>query len=314
MSETKNKTVTQEREEERQKTQLQKAEDIAYTINHAISCGVTDLGIQPYIYAGVVNHFPSWLQWLKNLMEGHAHDHDHSHHKDHRHNGKIHHAPAPESKVQPPGFWKNVVHYLQAEIYGDVGAIPLTIAVQRFAPGFMQDIRKFIEPIAGKAFREGAEKASIKWAERNGFFAGSDEQKAKANELYEYEMQHLPQAVMWNAFAWPTNIVLQRYVFKDPHHSHGLAAITTAKTFGAIFSNGVLLGGRAVAPDLAHQWDKWNSEHIIAPATKIIGGVIGIDRETVDKVAKKQEESGGHRHFADRIQAEEKALTPLLQP
>ncbi|MFZ4125411.1 MAG: hypothetical protein ACOYJ2_05000 [Rickettsiales bacterium] len=306
MSDTKNKTAAQEREDERQKTQLQKAEDIAYTINHAISCGVTDLGIQPYIYAGVVNHFPSWLQWIKNLMEGHDHPH---HHDDH-------HEPEqkPKTKIKPPGFWKNVGHYLQAEIYGDVGAIPLTIAVQRIFPEFMEDIRKWIEPIAGKTFREGAEKASIKWAQRNGFFEGSEQQKAKAHELYEYEMSHLPQAVMWNAFAWPTNIVLQRYVFKDPHHSHGLAAITTAKTFGAIVSNGMLLTGRAVAPDLAHQWDQWNSKHIIAPVTKVIGSTIGIDHETVDKVAKKQEEMGGHRHFAERLQAEERATTPPLLP
>jgi hypothetical protein len=312
MSDNKNKTAAHEREEERQKTELQKAEDVAYTINHAISCGLTDIAIQPYVGVWTINaiekaadagKFPSWLKWIQNLFE-HPHNHDEEActHKHHKHEHKHEHHKA----LKAPSFWKNVAHWTSAEFFGDVGAVPATVLVQRLAPGLMHDIRKAIEPIAEKGFRKGAHHASIAWAQKNGYGEGSAEQKAKENELYEYEMKHLPQAVMWNVFAWPTNVLLQRYVFKHPGHEHSLAGIAVGKTFGALVSNTALIGGRAVMPDVAHRWDVWNSENVIVPTTKVLGGVLGVDHETSERVAQRHAESEGkgwkHREETKRNQ------------
>lgn len=292
---------------EREKTRMERAEDYAYTINHAISCGLTDIAVQPYVGVWAINgiekavdagKFPSWLKWLQNIFER-PHDHHDKHCDDPNHK----HAHHEAKLLKAPSFWRNVMHWTSAEFFGDVGAVPATVLVQRFAPGLMNDIRKVVEPIASKGFREGAHHASLQWARKNGYAAGSEEQKAKENELYEYEMRHLPQAVMWNVFAWPTNVLLQRYVFKHPGHEHSLATIAVGKTFGALFSNTILIGGRAALPDVAHKWDQWNSEHVILPTTKVVGGVFGIDHETSERVAQRHAESEGRSSWKDRESA-----------
>lgn len=299
MSETPKTTITTARALEDKKTSMERGEDVAYTINHAISCGLTDIAVQPYVGVWTINaiekaadagKFPSWMKWIQNLFEK---PHDHDENCEIGPNGEHIHK-TPSKLLKSPSFLQNVLHWSSAEFFGDVGAVPATVMVQRMAPGFMEDIRKVVEPMARDGFRKGAHSASLVWAERNGFNVGSAEQVAKENELYEYEMKHLPQAVVWNMFAWPTNVLLQRYVFKEHGHEHSLATIAVGKTFGALFSNVALIGGRAALPDLAHKWDQWNSENIIVPTTKAVGGIFGVDHETSERISRQHAESEGH--------------------
>lgn len=294
--------------QEKAKTREQKAEDIAYTVNHAISCGTTDIFVQPFVSAAVVtaiqsNKLPRWLHWLENIFEkhdhghhsdGHAHAHNHANaHSHHEHNaacghthGHDHSAPAKKQSL-----WKqllhNAQHWLFGEVVGDVGGILPTIWVQRTFPGFMHGIRRVLEPVAGGVFRNGAERDARHWGQKHGFDADSNEVKQKAAALYEHEVSHLPQAVVWNAFSIPINYAAQvgmALYRKQPVPNWKEFAV--GKTFGFLISNGVLLGGRAIAPEKFNEWDRINSQHVIEPTMRKIGGILGIDHKTVDKIAK----------------------------
>lgn len=324
------KTVQQikdARELEAEKTRQQRAEDIAYTINHAVSCGVTDIFVQPGISAVVTTahddgHLPKWLHWITHIFE-HDHDHDEPAKKVEAAGAKIvgNVAEAGEKKAvgklatelseHGSSFMHNVGHWFTGEIIGDVGAVPLTIGVQRFAPGMMQDMRTALEPLAKPMFMGGAKHSAREWGKKNGFSADSDEVKAKEATMYEHEISHLPQAVVWNFFSFPINIGAQYVMFhKQPKD---VPMMIVAKTFGAMFSNTALIGGRAAIPDSASKWDQWSGKNIVIPTTKAIGGLFGVDGETVERVAKKQAEAEGHGGWKEREEkkrAEPTTATP----
>lgn len=250
---------------EAQKTQQQRAEDLAYTINHAISCGITDLFIQPYAGAWLQTKaengtLPSWLRWTTHLVESHdAHDDAHAH-----------------------GFWHNTKHWVLGEAAGDLGAVPLTILMQRQFPGMMHGIRSLLEPVMGSMFRSGANRSAQGWARQHGLAADAPETTIKASEIYEHEMSHLPQALMWNVFSFPINIAVQRLSGSKA----SLGTLIAGKTFGAVVSNTMLIGGRAMIPDAAHRWDQWSSKHLILPTARIVGGMVGIDGKVMEKAAR----------------------------
>ncbi|MBN8543128.1 MAG: hypothetical protein J0M34_02580 [Alphaproteobacteria bacterium] len=317
MSEIHNSTKAQRREEERKKSQLQKAEDIAYTINHALSCMTTDTLIQPFTTAAAGAFFD------KKLNIGcTAHDHG-----AHRH---VHEVVNPSfgqrfshftKQVARKEFWLEAKHWFKGEVYGDVGAVIPTILIQRYAPNVMNDVRNLLEPALGWAFKMGAHDAAKQWAKKNFVSEDSEAFKQKQQQIYEHEVSHLPQAFMWNVFSFPIGMAGQYHELRQEVIKGVLAAdkldlwkIGKQKAIGALISNGLLIGGRALAPGAFIEWDRFNSQNIIIPTTKVIGSTIGIDSETVDKVAKKQEEMGGHHHFTERLAAEEKSTPALLQP
>lgn len=310
------------KERERQKSANDRAEDIAYTVNHAISCGATDIFVQP-IAATAANAMvteelmPRWLRWIRHGFE-HHHDHGKPGHVHKHSDSNLVHLSENGPLVQEGGFfhrtmkesqstkvrwkrvgeqireqlqWKrfvgNLAHWGAGETVGDVGGIVPTIWVQRTFPGFMSGLRHVLEPVAGVFFRNGAARDARQWGRRNGFDADSPEVKAKETYFYEHEVSHLPQAVVWNSFSIPINFVTQFFTHGNHRESnwkraalHMLPEFIVGKGFGTIFSNGILLGGRAAAPDAFIAWDQWNSKHIIKPVL----GTIGIDKETIDKV------------------------------
>lgn len=259
---------------ERAKTEQQRAEDVAYTINHAISCGITDMFIQPYAGAWIQTKaekgtLPSWLRWVTHIFESHD-EHDHAHGHEHGH-----------------GFWHNTKHWAVGEALGDIGAVPLTILVQRQLPQMMHGIRSLLEPVMGGMFRAGADRSAQAWALKNGLASDVQATKAKADEIYEHEVSHLPQALMWNVFSFPINIASQRMM----GNKAGLGTLVAGKTFGALVSNTMLIGGRAVVPEAAHRWDRWSSKHLIIPTSRIVGGMVGIDGKVMEKAASHDRDS-----------------------
>lgn len=307
---------------ERNKTREEKAQDIAYTINHALSCGTTDIFIQPWAGAWIEGraksgNLPKWINWVRNLFE--KHDHAHGDHSNCAHEPQ---APIPPGNVtfsnatftptgaKPVGFGvlnpsksaapaaatphkptllHNAKHWLRAEVYGDVGAIPLTIAVQRFFPGVMHGLRRVLEPMFKGAFQRGAERDARRWAHHHGLDTNAPEVQAKAQMLYEHEMSHLPKAVVWNMFSVPINIVGQMLERKSRKMTD-LFDIALGKTFGIIVSNTMLIGGRALAPDAFHKWDSLNSKYLIMPVSKAVGRIAGVDDKTMEEAA----QSGHH--------------------
>lgn len=207
-------TTETPKEMERRKTEEQRAEDIAYTINHSLYCTLTDF-LNPPINAAT----DGWLRWL---IPGCGHDHSkdggHHHHDHHEHGPQCkhhHHAPQPASR------WERVkqaskqafsqerfIQYAKGEFIGDFGAMPLTIGVQRIFPNFMNGVRKLTEPVMRPIFNYGIERSSKSWAKERHIALDSPEYKEHAQAVYEHEMNHFPQAVVWTGFSLGLNAVL----------------------------------------------------------------------------------------------------------
>jgi hypothetical protein len=285
-------------EREKVKTKEQRAEDVAYVINHAISCATTDTFIQPPIGAWVQtseenNTLPKWLSWVKNIFESHEHHGgDACNHPGHTHPHM--HGAAPSR------FRDNAMHWLRGEIIGDAGAAPLTIFVQRHAPNFMHGLRRLMEPVAGKMFHRGAERGARDWAISQGLNPDGPEAKAREKELYEHEMSHLSLAVVWNAFSVPINLAVQ----KLSGSKASLSVMAMGKVFGSLVSNTMLIGGRALTPDTFGKLDKFNSTHVVLPVTKVVGKAFGIDSSTVDKLADDKDQQ---KAWAGRVERNEDA-------
>ncbi len=301
------------RAHEKEKNANQRAEDVAYTINHALSCGTTDVVLQPLIAAAFgVN------VGCGDSSHDHKHDHSHEHHEHEicgykrytcRAIAEPHHHPKP--KLTLSTFAHEAGHYLKGEIVGDFAAVPLTIAVQRLFPDFMNGIRKITDPLFGWAFRSGANRTARHWGQQQGLTADAPEVKAHAEEIYQHEVSHLPQAVVWNMFAYPLGAVAQ----KMGGHGRSYPEIFKSKLVGAIVSNGILIGGRMVAPAAAQKWDAVTSEKVFLPASKTIGKVFGVDEKAMERAAEKQK----NRHaptWTKRLEdvQQHDAQAPTLNP
>ncbi len=298
---------------EAEKTRELRAVDIAYTVNHAVSCGTTDMLIAPTIAA------------LFGVQVG-CSDPNHRHEAGHAHTAACDHSATQRMPsfgaaktdgitTRKAGFangksaselaaelcapkwkwcdWKRinwklyrgeVGHYFRSEIIGDVAAVPLTIMTQRFFPSLAEGLRQLVQPLATPFFRFGANHAAKQEAKAGLIAPDAAAIAARAEAIFQSEMGHVQQAVLWNMFAFPIGVLAQ----KIGGHGASTGEIIRNKTMGALISNGMLLGGRALAPDLAQQWDKSNSEHIIMPATKWISRLFGVKAETVERVTREK--------------------------
>lgn len=258
--------------DEQSKTEEERANDIAYTVNHALSCGMTDVALQPMIAAA----FGINVGCNHSDHDHHGHDHhDHAHH---------HHDHPPKAKLTLKSFASEAGHYFKGEIIGDFVAVPLTIAVQRLFPNFMHGLRNLLEPLFGWAFRLGANHTAHIWAKKQGLASDAPEVVAHADAIYEHEMSHLPQAAMWNMFAYPIGAVAQ----KIGGHGSSYAHIFKSKLVGAAVSNGLLIGGRMMAPGTAEQWDQFTGDKLFLPVTKTVGKLFGIDEKAMEKTTGRQ--------------------------
>ena len=281
-----------------QKTQREKfSEDIVYTINHAIICTLTDF-IDPPIVNYTKRNMPRFANWIgqfspstgnwiqQNLkngisVSGHSmfeagHDHDGHHedaHDDHHHH---HHG------------W----HAWAGEFIGDFGAVPLTVGLQYVAPGFMKGIQNVSEPVLGPLFRWSSNHWAQEWGEKHGFANDSNEVRARAEEMYRHEVEHLPHAFVWTATSVGLNVAAQKAL-----GSKDKAWLTlVGKTGGSLATLGWVLGFRAFLPQTAQRVDAWNTKHIAEPTTRYFSRLLGVDSETVDRVLEREKEfADGHQ-------------------
>ena len=173
-------TLLRPKDREQQKNELQRAQDIAYTVNHAVVCTVAD------VFGAPVNALTQ--KWLGADIVG-CNDPSHNH-----------------GKRAKRGFMSYLGHVAPAEIASDVAAVPITIAVQRLFPGFMQGLSKAMEPVFGDIFKIGAKAGGKSWAKKHGLNPDGAEAKEKTNEIYHHEADHLAQAGVWTATAFGLNV------------------------------------------------------------------------------------------------------------
>ena len=258
------------------------AEDIAYTINHALACTATDF-IDPYFGNLTQKHLG------KRFSVGCGHPHHHHEHHDHDHEHHDHgehcsHDHAPKSHLK---------HWWLGEVVGDFGAVPVTILLQRSCPSLMRGIGSVMEWALGGFFRSGAERSAKRWAIKNHIDTNSADYGQRVQEIYRYEIDHLPQAVTWTVSSIAINLATQRLT---GNHAP-LWQLAAGKAVGASISAGMVVGARGLAPGAAHRWDNFTSEHIFLPATKTVGKLFGVEEKTVDALAQKE----ANLKWADKI-------------
>src|SRR5690606_33673670 len=98
------------------------------------------------------------------------------------------------------------------------------------------------------------------------------------------EVDHLPQALLWTASSIGLNLASQRLMGNRAPLMHMVAG----KTVGASISAGLVVAARGFMPGTARRWDQFTTRNIFLPATKAVGKVFGIEKETVDRMAEKR--------------------------
>lgn len=284
------------REREQQKTDIERGEDIAYTLNHAFSCTGLDILNTPV---------QAWSQrWLGQKITiapccaaaekagdtHHHHEHEHGHDHDHNHGG--------EEGIG--GFLGRTGRIMAAEQIGDWASVPLVIGLQRFAPGVMEGIGRGLSYVVGPAFRAGADHSARQWGEEHGLAADSEQVKHRSYEIYKHEMTHLGQAVVWTGLS--TGIYMG--AMKAMGDTNPWQVNLATKGVGVAVSAGGVLGTRALIPGAARNWDRFTSEHVYTPLTRLIGGTIGLDDKAVTRVAEKQDAYREGSQWLDRFEGE----------
>lgn len=258
MDSTPENTGLSPKEYERQKTAEGRVEDYAYTINHSLVCSVVDVFGTPV------------STWAEKTFLGRT--------------------KAPEPKGH---FWS----WFFGEVLGDYLAVPVTVGFQRFAPSFMNGLRSVMEPILGPLFRFGARNAAKRWAEKNGIAADDPKVQERAQQIYAHEVRHLPQAFMWTLSSTAINLGVQYGIERTgafgPKVGGSLRTWLWGKGVGKLASSaltaGAVVGVRGITPQTAEQWDHWTSRNVFLPVTEKIGHLIGVRKEDVERMHKKQE-------------------------
>lgn len=270
---------------EHDKSDQQRAEDVIYTLNHALTClSITDTLVAPAI--GAMSE-----KWFGKRVEVCGHDHAHDDHHGHSH-GHDMHAEQRSNELRP--LWKRAGDWIIGEAVGDLGAVGFTIGAQRLFPGVMSGIRHGLEPVLGGMFRRGAERAAVSWGEKNGLEKSDPAIANRAQELYQYEMNHLPQMAVWTVSSVGINYATMWGMNQWRNHRTGVESdfnlwkFTKGKSLGAAVTAGLVMGARALAPNAAHGWDQSAGKHVVVPLTKILGKPFGVRTEDVDKFNEKR--------------------------
>ena len=240
-----------------------RVEDIAYTINHSLVCSVVDVAGAPV---------GNWVEKTFNLRKASA-----------------------LSKPHPAHG--NLASWFIGEVVGDYAAVPVTVAFQRYAPGFMHSLRMLMEPVLGPLFRLGAQHSAREWATKKGFAADSEQAKQREQQIYEHEVRHLPQALMWTVSSTALNLAAQYSIESNrlfgTKMEHPFTQWLWGKGAGKLASSALtaaaVVGFRGVTPATAERWDSWTSKTVFMPLTESIGHLFGVKKEDVERMHRRRE-------------------------
>lgn len=178
--------------------------------------------------------------------------------------------------------------------------------MQYYTPGIMQGIQNASEPILGGAFRWSADRYARKWGREHGYADDSAEVKARADELCQHEVTHLPHAFVWTGSAAGLNILTQKFITKNPGKTSHLIY---GKALGSIGTLALVLGLRTLAPAKIQQLDEWNTKNLAEPITRRVSRWLGIDDATVDRVLDKEREFADGHHIQEQAETQNPATT-----
>ncbi len=291
-------TIFNPQQREKEKSELQRAQDIAYTVNHAVVCTVAD------VFGTPINAFlQKKLNDPKLRLPIGCNDSSHDH-----------------GKTGKRGFWSFFAHVAPAEIAADVIAVPITVGVQRVFPGFMSGLSKVMEPLFGDIFRFGANVGGKSWAKKHGLDPNGAEAKEKAKEIYHHESSHLGQAAVWTAAAFGLNVGIQYSSerIKPPEGgAQPLKNLIAAKGIGSTITSAALVSFRGFFPVLAEKSDDFFSHKVFIPLSRKFSGLFGISKDTLKDLEK--QEAAEDRYWEDKVAQAKLAKTyeagrPVTKP
>jgi hypothetical protein len=169
--------------------------------------------------------------------------------------------------------------------------------MQRLFPGFMSSVSSYVEPAFSKAFKSSSMRDAKDWAIRHNYSVDSKECKERADRIYNYEIKHIPQALVWTTSAAGLNIVSQRALGSKAPISH----LAAGKIGGSILTAGITLGGRMMFPRKAEKVDKFIGENLFIP----------IEDKISDKIDKKElKENKSDKGWMSRVSADKSRDEP----
>lgn len=307
---------------EAMKTRQQQAEDLIYTLNHAVTClSITDtvgIGAAATVVKWITGSTPAWAE------HDHGHDHAHGDHAHHDHPAGL--RGWMQEKLE---YWRNfnlkdawteAKSWIIGEAVGDLGAVPFTLAVQRLFPSFMQGIRQLAEPVIGGTFKRNAMRSAVDWGASHGLAADAPEVQRYGHELYEYELSHIGQMATWTVSSVGLNYATMQVMNKLAPASYAhvsLRNFMAGKSIGAGITAGLVLGVRGLSPRYAHAWDQTVGKHVVVPVTKTIGRIFGVRDEDIEAYQKRHGDGAptpapDHRVHATQHQAA--LVTPAATP
>lgn len=254
------------------------AADFAYTLNHAIVCTITDPLTDVPIGAGVQNIMAKirgsgnkvTLQDVAKEMRPDA---------------------IAASLKQTFTSRKELKSWLAGEVAGDFGSVPLVVGMQHYAPGLVNGIRQIFAPLVSPFMRRSAERTVRGEFKLMGQGMQSAEYQARVEEVYQREIEKLPNAIMWTIASPAINIAMQKLVMKSDAASVDLLA---GKAIGSVFTSGLTVGLRNTSPVRAQQWDDWMSRKATGPVTSAVSKILGVEKDKLEKDLKAREQADGH--------------------
>ena len=286
-----------------QDTQEARIEDTAYMLNHAVACTITDFFEAPlntWFHNDLVFRLPSKIQpYLANFKFGCGCTGHHTKENHANHN---------------VGTNASVHNALFAEFIADFGSVPLVLAAQQYFPNQMKAVEKAVEPYVGGALHKRAELSAKSWAKNRGISYDSEAYKQQVDEIYDHEMSHLPQAVLWTFSSLGIHAVGQKALGINAPW----AGVISAKLMSSAVVFGAVVGTRFAIPGTMRKFDRLTTKHFVGPTTIALGDVVGLDKEVVRKFVKREERelaqetafekaNGGKKLDAEDIQAIEEA-------
>lgn len=272
-------------EKERNKTRQERVEDFAYTLNHALACTATDF-IDPFVNALSERYLKykisvSWHPIQHKIIDLLGLEHD-EHDDEHVHSSNCSHGSHDNgSDNMFENFHKTLGHWLVSEMIGDLGAVPVTLAMQYFFPGTMARISQGMEYAIGNEFRASSMVTATKWAIENNIDTKDPQVQEYADKIYKYEVDHFGQAALWTVSSTLLNVFSNKYLFGEENTHIGVLLLS--KTVGSLMTVGVVMSARGVFPERAHKWDQWTADNIYRPVSNLTGNLLGVDSDKLQE-------------------------------
>lgn len=263
----------------RRQKRLAAAVDFAYTLNHAIVCTATD----------PITDIPIGVA-VQKILDKNAGGTEKMSLKDF--NIKNIGGGLKETFTDKTAL----IQWAAGELGGDFGAVPAVVALRHLAPGVVNGIRSALSPIATPIFKRSSDRAAKKEFAAQGMDVNSPECQARAKEIFDMEMEHLPNAALWTVLSPAINITVQKGLLpKSLRNDSPTSHLVAGKAIGSTVTSSLTVGLRNLNPKAAQKWDDTVTEKVAMPVLNVVSRLFGVDKDELEAGVKEMHERNAGR-------------------